>query len=136
MKFLNAPSSAEARLLLNVLGGKPSSSDIFLSVVNWRYLLELVAKHDAIVNVYEWIRSGDGETLRNAIPAPMLQRIRFHYHKAITRNQFLAEELLALLDFPDSALADYDDDRIFRSRAGKIIAALTPVGTKPKAWWV
>ena len=46
------------------------------------------------------------------------------------------EELLALLDFPDSALADYDDDRIFRSRAGKIIAALTPVGTKPKAWWV
>ena len=53
-----------------------------------------------------------------------------------TESDSTREELLALLDFPEIVLSDYCDDRFFKKRAGKIIGAMTPIGTPSKAWRV
>jgi hypothetical protein len=46
------------------------------------------------------------------------------------------EELYALLEFPLLDSPEYTSDEPFKRRAGKIIAARTPPGVLPKAWWV
>jgi hypothetical protein len=101
---MNNALSPEIQILLHCAKNRfdPSGANqletLIRKDIDWAYVLQLALAHRVMPIVYSALNS----TCADAVPAPILERLRDYFYGNVGRNLFLTQKLLELLQVFDS----------------------------------